>query len=45
MFIVGSAGDDVNEYALSTGFDVSTASFTDAFSVAAQDTKPHGYSI
>jgi sugar lactone lactonase YvrE len=40
MFIVGSAGDDVNEYALSTGFDVSTASFTDAFSVAAQDTNP-----
>jgi hypothetical protein len=40
MFIVGSSGDDVNEYALSTGFDVSTASFTDAFSVAAQDTNP-----
>ena len=42
MFIVGLAGDDVNEYALSTGFDVSTASFTDAFSVAAQDTGPRG---
>ena len=40
MFIVGTSGDDVNEYALSTGFDVSTASFTDAFSVAAQQAAP-----
>jgi DNA-binding beta-propeller fold protein YncE len=40
MFIVGYTGDDVNEYALSTGFDVSTASFTDSFSVAAQDNVP-----
>jgi DNA-binding beta-propeller fold protein YncE len=42
MFIVGSTGDDVNEYALSTGFDVSTASFTDSFAVLAQDTVPQG---
>jgi hypothetical protein len=42
MFIVGTTGQDVNEYALSTGFDVSTASFTDSFSVASQDTSPHG---
>ena len=40
MFIVGSSGDNVNEYALSTGFNVSTASFTDAFSVGTQDTNP-----
>ena len=40
MFVVGSAGDDVNEYTLSTGFDVSTASFVDSFSVAAQETAP-----
>jgi hypothetical protein len=33
MFIVGRNGDDVNEYTLSTGFDVSTASFIDSFSV------------
>ena len=26
-------GDDINEYTLTTGFDVSTASFVDAFSV------------
>ena len=42
MFIVGSAGDDVNEYALTAGFDVSTASFTDSFSIAAQETLPSG---
>ena len=42
MFVVGQTGDDVNEYALTTGFDVSTASFTDAFSVASQDTNPSG---
>jgi sugar lactone lactonase YvrE len=40
MFIVGYSGDDVNEYSLSTGFDVSTASFVNSFSVAAQDTAP-----
>lgn len=40
MFIVGSNGDEVNEYALSTGFDVSTASFTQNFSVSSQDTNP-----
>jgi sugar lactone lactonase YvrE len=40
MFIVGTTGDDVNEYDLSTGFDVSSASFVDSFSVSAQDTAP-----
>ena len=42
MFITGAQGQDVNEYALTAGFDVSTASFTDAFSVSAQDTAPAG---
>jgi len=37
MFVVGSIGDAVYEYILTTGFDVSTASFVDSFSVAAQD--------
>jgi len=27
MFIVGTTGDDVNEYTLTTAWDVSTASF------------------
>mgnify|MGYP003625181985 CR=1 FL=1 len=42
MFVVGATGDDVNEYALATGFDVSTASYTQAFSVASQETNPRG---
>jgi 6-phosphogluconolactonase (cycloisomerase 2 family) len=42
MFIVGEAGDDVNRYTLTTGFDVSTASFTDSFSIAAQEADPTG---
>ena len=40
MFIVGVAGDDINEYALSTAFDASTATFVDAFSVSSQDSFP-----
>jgi len=42
MFVLGTAGDDVNEYTLSTTFDVSTASFVDSFSVSGQDTSPVG---
>ena len=42
MFVVGSGEKDVNEYTLSTPFDVSTASFVDAFSVALQETSPQG---
>jgi len=35
MFVLGNDGDAVNEYTLTTAFDVSTASFVDSFSVAA----------
>jgi hypothetical protein len=41
MFILGfTTAKKVFEYTLSTGFDVSTASFVDAFSVVNQDNKP-----
>jgi hypothetical protein len=40
MFVLGAAGDDVNEYTLSTAWDVSSASFVDSFSVASQDEAP-----
>ena len=30
-------GDDVNEYTLTTGFDISTATFVDSFSVKSED--------
>jgi hypothetical protein len=42
MYIIGVVGDDVNEYTLTTGFDVSTASYTQNFSVASQETAPYG---
>mgnify|MGYP001225133620 FL=1 len=40
MFVMGESGDDVNEYKLSTGFDVSTATFVDSFSITDQDDEP-----
>jgi hypothetical protein len=40
MFILGGSGNDINEYTLSTAWDVSTASFVDAFSIASQTTTP-----
>lgn len=40
MFILGDSGNDINEYTLSTAWDVSTASFVDAFSIASQTTTP-----
>jgi len=42
MFIIDNYGDDVNEYALTTGFDVSTASYTRNFSVSSEETIPTG---
>jgi DNA-binding beta-propeller fold protein YncE len=42
MFVVGNTGDDVNEYDLSTAFDISTAVYSQNFSVAAQDIDPSG---
>jgi len=42
MYVIGVAGDDVNEYDLSTAWDITTASYLQNFSVAAQDTAPTG---
>ena len=42
LFVLGTSGDDVNEYALSTAFDVSSASFTQAFSISSQENNPWG---
>ena len=41
MYVNGTTGDDVNQYTLSTAFDVSTATFVRLFSTAAQDTSPN----
>ena len=40
LFVVGRNGNDVSEYTLSTGFDISTASYVDSFSVSSQETDP-----
>ena len=40
MFVCGKVGDDINEYTLTTGFDVSTASYDSRVSVSAQTAKP-----
>ena len=45
MYILGRNGDDVNEYNLSTAWDVSTASYSQNFSVASQDSNPQGISF
>ena len=40
MFVLGKEEDEVFEYTLTTGFDVSTASFVGSFSVKSEDGKP-----
>ena len=42
MYVIGNSGDEVNEYNLSTAFDVSTRSYVQNFSVATQETNPTG---
>ena len=42
MYVIGTTGDDVNEYNLSTSWDISTGSYLRSFSVASQDTGPVG---
>jgi uncharacterized protein with beta-barrel porin domain len=37
MYVIGYIGDAVHEYLLSTGFDISSASFTRSFSISAQE--------
>ena len=39
MFVIGWEGDDVNEYTLSTAWDVSTATFVDRKSSADNDAR------
>ena len=42
MFIVGSNGQEVNEYTLTTAWDVSSASAVDSFSVSGHENTPTG---
>ena len=45
MFVLGSTGDDINVYNLTTPWDISTAAFVSVFSVVGQDTSPQGFYI
>ncbi|GAH24777.1 unnamed protein product, partial [marine sediment metagenome] len=40
VYVVGSTGDDINEYNLSTPWDISTCVYSQNFSVAAQEMTP-----
>jgi len=42
LYVIGITGQDINEYNLSTAFDVSTGVFNDLFSISAQETIPVG---
>lgn len=42
MYIAGTTGDDVNEYSLSTAWDITTASFVTVFSVVTNSADPSG---
>ena len=42
MFVEGRSGQDVNEYTCTTGFDVSSCSFTDVFDLSGQEISPQG---
>jgi len=45
MYIVGHTGDDINEYNLSTAWDVSTASYSARFDISSQSVTPTGLSF
>ena len=42
MFVIGTKGNDVNQYSLSTAFDISTLSFVGGLHVNAQEGNPSG---
>jgi hypothetical protein len=41
MFVLGTTGDDVNVYNLTTPWDISTSAFVNVFSVSGQDLTPN----
>ena len=42
MYVLDNGGNDVNEYDLSSAWDITTASYLQVFSVSSQDTSPSG---
>ena len=42
LFLMGETGDDINEYTMSTAYDLTTLSFVDAYDISAKTTAPQG---
>ena len=42
MYVLGGQNDSIYEYTLSTAWDITTASYSQSFSVATEDTSPEG---
>ena len=42
MYQIGITGDDVNQWTLSTAWDITSATYTRSFSVSTQETNPRG---
>jgi len=42
MYVTGSAGVDINQYTLSTAWDITTASYLQKLSLSSQDSDPRG---
>ena len=42
MFITGQTGDEINEYSLSTAWDISTATHSHVESISSEETSPQG---
>jgi len=45
MYVLGRSGEDVNEYDLSDAWNISTATYSQNFSVSTQETAPRGLFI
>lgn len=45
LYITGDAGNEVNQYNLSSAYNINTASFSTTFTVSTQDTNPAGIQI
>jgi sugar lactone lactonase YvrE len=45
MYVVGSSGDEVNQFSLSTAWDISTATYEKNFRVNAFETAPAGFTF
>ena len=45
MFMIGRGNNSIYEYTLTTGFDISTASYVQSFSVSAQNTAVLGITL